>query len=294
MGMQRAVMTVGIVGTIVITVTARPHGRGPEAPAQEAAPLSFESSIVRENHVTREQNERFGMAIDEGGRFRATFVTLRELITAAHDVRAGRIVDGPEWIRSDRFDIVAHAPGNFDPEQTHAMMRGLLEDRFSLAVRREKRRTPTYSLVWADGRRRPGRGIRAPAPCRDRAGATSTGQVPRPSAPAADDCRSSSGFGTGRLSVRRGPVSALLPLLGAAVGREVFDKSGLRGTYDIDVTWTTSADAGFPFAPPGGPDADSLASIFTAVREQLGLKLEPAIEELEVLAIQRVERPTPD
>ena len=55
------------------------------------------------------------MAIDEGGRFRATFVTLQELITAAHDVRAGRIVDGPEWIRSDRFELKL-APANEDVE----------------------------------------------------------------------------------------------------------------------------------------------------------------------------------
>ena len=267
----------------------------PERPDAPSARVSFESAIVRENHLAREQNPTFGTAIDEGGRFRATYVTLLELIRAAYDVRAGRVVDGPDWIGQARFDIIANAPEGFDPDDTHGMIRSLLEDRFGLVAKPELRQTPIYALVRPGRNARLGRGIRAPVPCRDRA-PTSTGLRDQRDSRSGNDCRSGSGFGLGHLQVRRGPVSALLPHLSVAVGREVLDRTGLRGTYDIDVRWSPDPDSIFAWGAAAA-DAAKLSggiSIFTAVREQLGLELRPATAPLDVLTILRVERPAPD
>jgi len=97
----------------------------------------------------------------------------------------------------------------------------------------------------------------------------------------------------GVIFVRRAPVSSMLGSLGLAAGRDVLDRTGLKGRYDIDARFTPEPGALPPFDMPGAPDADS-ASIFTAVREQLGLTLAPATAELDVLSIERVERPTTD
>jgi uncharacterized protein (TIGR03435 family) len=269
--------------------------QAPVPPEQAEVPerVAFESAVVRENHLAREENPRFGTAIDESGSFRATYVTLLELIMAAYDARAQRIVDGPDWIHRDRFDIVAQAPESFDPDDTHAMIRSLLEDRFGLVVRREVRETATFALVRPGRNARLGRGIRAPVPCRDRA-PTSAGNQERRDPASGDDCRSRFGYGLGHLFVRRSPLSALLPLLSSAAGREVLDRTELRGTYDIDVRW--SPDPGSVFAW-GATDVAALnggVSILTAVREQLGLELRPATERLDVLTIVRAERPGPD
>jgi uncharacterized protein (TIGR03435 family) len=277
----------GVVSLLVASTAIEAQDLPTSRPGSQPAGPAFERAIITENHLTRRQNSVTGASIDTAGEFRATYMTLAELIMAAYDVRFRRIVDGPEWIRSDRFDIVAMAPAGFDPDDTHAMIRQLLEDRFGLVVRREVRRTPTYTLGWPGRSRKPGVRLRTPSPDCEKAEAArrraGDGGLPR--------CQSLSGFGAGSIHIKRSPMSAFIVVLGEAVGREVIDKTGLRGLYDIELTFTPEPGSKVPFDPPPGADD---RSVFIAVRDQLGLELEPSATELDVLAIERVARPMTD
>jgi uncharacterized protein (TIGR03435 family) len=219
---------------------------------------------------------------------------------------------GAHVLASDRmestlFDIVAKAPDNFEMGQTRAMLRHLLADRFGLLVQREMRVMPTYALEWADGRHKLGPGIRpSSGECGDsseRAGsalpdgpagssrASSSGARGVEVVPAGQsECRSMAGWENAGVFVRRSSPASLVALLTTSTGRPVIDKTGLTGLYDVDVKLPGIA----ALARDVGSDFAAGESIFTAVHEQLNLKLVPAKDNVEVLVIGRLERPTPN
>src|SRR4051812_10100393 len=131
----------------------RPVAQAPEAPADTA---TFEVASVKAN---KSGDNRIGIGFAPGGRFRATNVPLREVISAAYGtpqpLAAFQITGGPKWIESDRFDIVAKAPGdpqpgpNGPPAAMFAMLRNMLAERFQLRVHRETKEVPIYALVLA-------------------------------------------------------------------------------------------------------------------------------------------------
>lgn len=262
-----------------------PSGLPPETPAQKLANVSFEVVSVKENPRTlREQVEQVGppqTSMLASGLFVARGELVFRLIMSAYGVRNYQIVGGPNWIFSTLFDIDAKAPEGFEMGQTKAMMRSMLADRFSLLIQKETRMLPTYSLEWAERRHRLGPGIRpSPPQCGDstqRAGA------------GGQECSSGTGWMEGGIFIRRAPVSSLVLLLTNSVGRPVFDKTGLAGLYDADVKASGLVPGSSQLV---NPDLGDGASIFTAVREQLNLKLVPTKDKVEVLVIRRVERPT--
>jgi uncharacterized protein (TIGR03435 family) len=254
----------------------------PEPPNQEIANVSFELVTVRENPLTRREAGPPAMSMSQAGRFVAARETVSRLIQVAYTLRPFQVVDGPTWITSTLYDIQANAPERFEIGQTQDMMRRLLADRFGLRVRRELRVMPTYSLEWADRNRKLGPGIRPSARCDDSGPGASNGS-------GQPKCESGYGISSEGLFVLRNPISSLLTLLTAQTERPVIDKTGLTGVYDIDVRLPGGLS-------PGRPQTDFGldGSLFTAVREQLGLKLTPATEKVEVLVIQAVERPAPN
>jgi uncharacterized protein (TIGR03435 family) len=262
----------------------------PSPPGQEQPAAVFEVTSVKENHLTRRESGGYGIrGMLPSGRYEARYVTLRQLILVAYGVRAYQIVEGPDWIQTARFDIAAKAPDNFDPRQTNAMLRRLLEDRFRLVVRKEMRRMPTYSLEWVGGGRKPGPGIRTPSPrCDDL-------EPLRPNMPASPaECQGGIGSAVGWIYLRRGPLSSFVAFLDVETGRPVIDRTGLTGTYNIDLKWSPEPRALFAEIPGGVPDFGGGVSIFTAVREQLGLKLQTADDDVDVLVVVRAESPMPD
>jgi uncharacterized protein (TIGR03435 family) len=222
------------------------------------------------------------------GLFVAARETVARLIMQAYDVRHYQIVDGPDWMTSALFDIEAKAPESFQMNQTNVMVQRLLADRFGLVVHRDARVVPTFALQWADRTRKLGRGIRPSAtrcddvpPSRGRNG-TSSNQ---------SSCESMYGWDQDGLFVRRSPLSSLIALLTGQTGRPVIDETGLTGNFDIDVK-----SAGLRPGRVVSPDIDGGdgGTLFTAVREQLGLRLVPTKHKLEVLIIERLDRPTPN
>jgi uncharacterized protein (TIGR03435 family) len=260
-------------------------------PPPEMAKLQFEVATVKPNK-SGDQNSRLGL--QPGGRVVATNLPLRALIRNVYDVQAYQIVGGADWIEHERFDFEARADREYPPStggpplQLIAMMRNLLADRFKLVVHRETREMPVYALELArpDGTLGP-RMRRVEVDCaaemaKEMAYRAANKGAPTPRAP---DQRPpcSMRVSPGRLSAGSASLAQLVRSLPQFVGRTVVDRTGLSGVFDIDLEWTPEQTA-----ETTGP------SLFTAVQEQLGLKLEGARGPVAVLVIDHIERPAPD
>ena len=172
------------------------------------------------------------------------------------------------------------------------MLRRLLADRFGFVVHTENREVATYALVLARRDDQLGPNLRrAATDCETiRAQAAQSGER--------DPCgflTFANALVTGRMSVRGMEIGAVTGILSVDTGRPVVDKTGLTGSFDWDITWTPRAFLERPFNRERFPtiDPDGL-TIFTALQEQLGLKLESEDGPVEVLVIDSVERPNED
>jgi uncharacterized protein (TIGR03435 family) len=229
-----------------------------------------------------------------GGRVVAENVPLRALIQAAYQLRAFQVLGGPSWLDTDRFDIAAKAAGNPNPNEMLPMLRTLLAARFKLAVHTETREQPIDALTLSRSDGQLGSRLRASdANC---AAAAPNALPTRPDPhrpPACGDFRMS----TGRLIATGMSMEGLALRLSERLNRPVQDRTALRGVFDLDIEF--SADQLQQPGPPGananpGPADSSAPSIFTALQEQLGLKLESSRGPVDVVVIDSVERPTPD
>jgi len=268
--------------------------------AQSARP-AFEVASVKSSDPAQR-----GMTIQTllGGRFNSKGVPLRLLMTYAYHLRDFQIIGGPDWIGTDRWDIEARAeegsipavtgrayPNAIDPMAIR--LQTLLEVRFRLKAHREMKEVLIYELTIAKSGlkmklsedqtpfRLPERGDAQPPAQRG-------GGVPRYN------------MRTGRGSVQASAVElpSLIQALSQQVGRVVVDKTGLSGLFDIKLEWTPDPITAGPRGgaiqgPEAAPPIDSSGpSIFTALEEQLGLKLESAKGPVEVLVIDSVQKPS--
>jgi uncharacterized protein (TIGR03435 family) len=282
---------------LVITGESRLDVQAQAPPSDQRSPRVFEVVSVKENRLPLDGQLALRPRIRRhpAGHFEASWVTLRLLITEAYGVRPYQVLDAPDWVLTDHFDVDTRAPLGSVPADTDAMLRLVLEDRFGLVVRHETRRIPTYALEIADRRRGVGTGIRRPpercesiAAPRNAPQSSTAGTALRDGLP---DCQHAWGWREpGWIFVRSGPVASLSRMLERSVGRPVIDNTGLTGAYDIELR----------FAPEMAPrlaDDGSIAlvdeaSAFTAVREQLGLNLRPRQDEFPVLVVAGVRRPS--
>jgi uncharacterized protein (TIGR03435 family) len=233
-----------------------------------------------------------------GGRFTATNARLRMLIGLAYNKQDFEISGGPAWLGSDGFDIEAKAAdSSVGPDQMRPMLQKLLEDRFQLKVHREPRDVPVYALVA--GKNGP------KLPDAKEGGCTafnSTGPPPPPPAPGQFPPTPCGGFFMGPNHLEGGKIDMehLTNALSRLLGRPVIDKTGFKGTFDVKLDFSpegTSMGGRGGFGPPGGPpdagNADNnLPTIFTALQDQLGLKLESQKGPGEVLVIDHAEKPS--
>jgi uncharacterized protein (TIGR03435 family) len=251
-----------------------------------------------------------GRQLLPGGRVTLSNTTLKALVAAAYqrfmwDQR--EIVGGPDWINETRFDVTALAPGGLPrvdadgfPSQLLAMFRAVLADRFRLVAHWEMRERPIYNLVLDRADRRLGtKLVKVAIDCATVANAILAGTPPDPRPGRGDECNFSrtTEAEAGSLQGNAVTMTVLARFLAAeGVGREVEDRTGLSGTFDVDLVY-------LPEHPVGGIPPDRLAldprfqgrtSLTTALREQLGLKLEAARGPVAVLVIDSVERPRPD
>jgi uncharacterized protein (TIGR03435 family) len=268
--------------------------------AQEAGssgkPLAFEAASIKQN---TSGDWRRAMGPAPGGRFTATNVPARDLIAYAYGVSQDsvsfRIVGGPKWIDEDRFDITANVTGTWTPQQMRVMMRTLLTDRFRLMARMEMREMPTYALAVVPNQPlRLRRSIVDEAACQARREAIQRREPVPPPVPGAPPICGTARTIPGTITAVGGSMTSLASTLGQFVSRSVVDRTELSGLFDFELKWTPDT---IPQVPPDAPPLNidpNGPSIFTALKEQLGLRLESTHGPVDVAVIDRVERPSPD
>ena len=242
--------------------------------------------------LNRSDETRVSGGFQPGGVYRVTNYTLRSLIAAAYlrpQINPDFLISGgPKWIDSDRFDVEAKAAGEFPvvsgPESLSSprrvMLQALLAERFQLKVHLESFERPIYVLKVANSNRKQVSGL---------TGAAVDCTVPRPGRP---NCNPR--IGPGIIDLPGTTMAQFAGLLPRFVDRMVRDQTGLTGSLDLKLNWTPAP--GEWVAPPNAevalaPPADG-PSIFTAIQEQMGLKLEPSRGPVEFLVIDNAERPS--
>jgi len=249
-------------------------GQAPASPP--AAPSAFTVASIKPN---KSSDDRFMLRPQPGGGLTATGVTLKMLVMFAYGVAAYQISGAPSWMGVERWDIEAKTEGvqgRLPPDQFNVLLRRLIEDRFQLKSRRQTMKMPVYALVVTKGGFKPRPLPAEPSP-------------PRPQVQ----------FGNGSATFKDGSVAALAGELTLNLDRPVIDRTGIQGSYDFTLEWTPAPNEGGPGAiglppraePPRTTDSNR-PSIFTALQEQLGLKLEPTKGLMDVLLIDHVERPS--
>jgi uncharacterized protein (TIGR03435 family) len=270
-----------IVVIVAFALPLLPQGSGTDKP-------SFEVASIKPNN----SGDNRVMFRGNGGRFTIIGATARMLIQQAYRVRDFQLSGGPGWIGSDRFDIEAKPENvaDLNPERMPLMLQGLLEERFQLKIHKETKELPIYELVVAkDGSKLKS----VPEPPRPTPG-TPAGPLPAPGGPMPPG---SFRIGRGELMGSAIPIDNFIQSLSSMLGRTVVNKTGLTGFFDVQLHWAPDAGETGPFGPAPGvqppPPADPAGpSIFTALQEQLGLRLESSKGPVEVVVIDSIEKPS--
>lgn len=232
----------------------------PDVPMPADAHPSFEVATIKPSHP---EDSKGGFQVG-GHRLLIQNQTVSDLISFAYAIHQKQIVDGPPWLETQRFDIVGQADvdGYANLRQIQEMLQKLLASRFNLKFHREKRELSIYAITLAKG-----------GPKLTKHTETSNG-LPT---------QSGSGSGDGRRFTNNSMSDFALGMQ-AFLDKPVVDQTGLDGRYDFVLRWMpddSNTDA--PNQAPG---------LFTAVQEQLGLKLEPVKGQADVYAIDHVEEPS--
>ncbi len=293
--MRRWRWSVGVVGFVVAGLVGVPSGFGQLLHASGARP-SFAVASIRPSSP-----DEMGHGGSGVGRYAEPATTVRELIKYAYGMGyEGELVGGPRWMSTDKFAVEAKADdaevealgkmsrGDRD-EQMRLMMQSLLAERFGLVVRFEMKELPVYELVVAKGGLKCAVDTTSPPAIADTSRPRfrwSNAPAPPPPPPgwvppsAEESRRMAQSL---HLRTKGWPFWLVVTVLSHQPeldGRTVVDKTGLDGSYDCEMTWSQAGSDGT------GP------SLFTAVQNDLGLKLEPAKGMVEVLVVDGVERPS--
>jgi uncharacterized protein (TIGR03435 family) len=252
-----------------------PEPPPPPPPMAANANLVFDVATIKpSNPETRGQS----ILVGRGGSnlFTTTNTTLNDIITFAYEVHVRQVVGGPSWMESERFDITAKPESQGIPNvtQLRTMVQKLLADRFGLAFHREKREMPAYVITAGRG---------ASKLTKNESGGLLPGF---------------GGRGPGSVGVRNATMAEFAGFLQARIlDRPVVDQTGLTGKFDFTLEWRPDlAQLGPPApgapAPQLPPEVEARPDLFTAIQEQVGLKLESAKAPVEVLVIDKVQKPS--
>jgi len=251
---MKAAAAIGVLAMSVSILFAQTSAPAP------VAPPAFEVASVKPNN----SGGTVAIRRPPGGQWVATNASLRLLITWAYDITDERLVGGPGWLDSARFDVMAKAPNeNPTRDQVRLMVQSLLADRFNLRVHSEQRELPHYRLEMDTG----GAKVRV----------LNNGAIASP-----DPFRMP---GLGVLSGTHVTAAMLAKVLSGQLGRYVDDKTGFSSLFDFNLEWRPDEVAGDVSADEG-----ARPSIFTAVREQLGFRLIPEKGPVPVIVIDHVDR----
>jgi bla regulator protein blaR1 len=238
---------------------------------QNIAPQKYEVSSVKPNS---DGDFHSAFRIERDGTLYATGITLRRLMMTAYQVQGFRLVGGPGWVSDKRWDVQAKPSRAASDKQIGPMLRGLLEDRFQLRVHSETRNMPVYELTVG--------------PHGSKLQRVDDSNIKL-------DIRT----GTGFIRFTKATVATFASQLSYALARPVMDKTGISGEFNFDLEWTpvpgedggptsSGLPAGTPEQPAPTPDGPS---IFTAIEEQMGLRLKSGRGPVKVVVIDSAQMP---
>jgi uncharacterized protein (TIGR03435 family) len=232
--------------------------------------LDAQAFEVASVHPHSPGDARFGVKMPVNGQFAATGVVTKLLVMLAYDVQESQIVGGPDWFATDKWDVQAKSGdgSTHSSEETLHMLRSMLEERFGLRIHRETQQRPAYVLTVAKG----GPKFKSP----EESGSTNY-RITRNS-----------------ISLERGDIARMAQFLSTALGRPVIDQTGLSGIYDLSLQWDDAPvpEGGVPGLDTPAVPGNDRGSIFTAIQDDLGLRLESRRAPVEVIVVDRVERPS--
>jgi uncharacterized protein (TIGR03435 family) len=248
---------------------------------QERTASAFEVASVR---LSNSDSTPMSV-ITTPGRFTATSIDLRNLITVAYRLPWFRIIGVPDW--SERYDVVATMPSGTDATELGAMLQHLLAERFMMQAHMETRERPIYALVTARTDKSLGPQLqRASVDCTVALAARATRAEPPPTPASAVEHCDNQIRSVGHVAIRGMSLDVLANYLSGAVqDRVVVNRTGLEGNFDLELR----------FEPPSGGGTTTpgqFPSLFTAIQEQLGLKLEAQKGPVQVLVIDSIGRPS--
>jgi len=265
--------------TALVLVTLAPAVRAQtQAPsATSIQPPSFDVISVKPNKTSLGVHGLITTEFTADG-FRGTNVPVHTLLLQAYGLHEGESVGEPAWANSEVFDIEAKVAGpdvaafsKLDSDQLQAMLRQILAERFGLVAHRETRELPVYAMSVAKG------------------GPKLKEFVFDPAVPASARRGGGVQMSMGMIAAHECTIPYFLSMLSRQLGRTVVDRTGLTGNYDFTLRWSPDNSA---TSASEGAQADTLPSIFTAVQEQLGLKLESTKAPASVLVVDHLERPS--
>ena len=235
-------------------------------------PPKYEVSSIKPN---ADSDFRFAFRIQPDGSLAATGITLKRLLMTAYNVQGFRIVGGPDWVASSRWDLQAKPNRAASSDDVRQMLRALLEDRFRLRSHAESRRMPVYELT-VDGKGSKLQRVKDA------------------------ETQSAVRVAAGSIQLTTATAATFASQLSYALGQPVIDKTGLSGEFDFALQWTpeTGEDGGPTTAglPPGARDQPASTadgpSIFTAIPAQLGLRLKSGRGPVDVIVIEAAQMPT--
>ncbi len=262
-------MRVGLVGVVLVVGALAAQAQGVARPQFDA----FEVAMIRP--VEHDAKGGRFLVMQGTDRFVAKDYTLKLLIAAAYDLNPRTVSGGPGWMDAEHFDITAVTPGGVKPTRAEqmAMLRSLLVERFRLAFHREEKEFSIYRLEVGKG----GAKLKESAAAVDAPSQLVSVVYPQKMVLPARN-------------VSMGDFVAMLQR--AVLDRPVVDKTGLMGRYDFDLEWAPD-ETQFGGEVPVAKDA-AAPSFFTAVTEQLGLRVEATKGMVSALVVDRAERPSAD
>ncbi len=284
---MRRKFAAGLAGTMLVGLICAASTRAQSASSAPAP--SFEVASIRVNH-----SASGGTHVSSSeSRLRVSNATVKNLILSAYDIQPSQLSGGPGWINTTRFDINAKVEDSLvekfktmkpeeGREQRMLLLQSLLAERFNLKVTHSTKELPIYVLVIAKS------GIKFQESKTDQQGSSMNSH--------------SQGAGPVQLESKGVTMASLAQNLSRQVDRTVLDRTGLAGRYDFTLQYSRDENQGVIFkatdsgsgpASPPPPDS-SVPTIFTALQEQLGLKLEATKGPVEMLVIDHIDMPTED
>jgi uncharacterized protein (TIGR03435 family) len=273
--------------------------------AQSESGPSFDVVSIKPNRT----NQGIPLVVFQpGGRLIAGNVDVRQVILVAYGLESIQLVSAPDWTATERFAIEARTADETPTDVIRMMLRTMLAERFGMVAHPERRELPLFALTMARSDKRPGPGLRLSGPeCAPIKPPSGVPMPPPPPPPPAGNAgaklriilprdeprrrRCGSMLAPGWFSARSITMQELTSPLTQLMRRPVIDETGLTGEFDLDVFFQPEGLGGALVGPPP-PSLSDAPALTTALQDELGLRLEPRRGPVDVLVVDRIERPT--